>query len=201
MPEGLNSEWSTGLAEDYHIKISTGELGNKLDTPRRKVFHSETCTWVDILNSGGCSSIKVYCAMSNSQQIGTGRYYVGQPPWSRRKKRQLKTRARLCLKDQMQNIMKSGKTSSDVSWIRPRACGSFPLQSWSAVQSLKKTQLRTSNFMLWKINWMRPSDNKATEQSLLSLGSADRQMCSLHKNRFWVVKLAKEKLTFKIGKC
>lgn len=81
-----NSEWSTGLAEDCHIKISTGELGNKTDLVRRKVFHSENCAWVDMLNSGGCSSIKVYRATSNSQKIGTGRYYLWQPPWSRRKK-------------------------------------------------------------------------------------------------------------------
>lgn len=69
-------------------------------------------------------------------------------PGAGEKKWQLKTRERLCLKDQMQNTMKSGKTSSDVSWIRPRECGSFPLQSWSAVQSLKKTQLRMSKFIL-----------------------------------------------------
>lgn len=131
-----NSEWSTGLAEDCHIKISTGELGNKTDLIRRKVFHSENCAWVDMLNSGGCSSIKVYRATSNSQQIGTGRYYLWQPPWSRRKKWLLKTWARSYLKDQIQNTMKSRKTSRDVFWIRPRACGSFPLQSWSAMQSL-----------------------------------------------------------------
>jgi len=42
MPEGLNSERSAGLAEDYHIKIRTGELGHKLSLIRRKVFQFET---------------------------------------------------------------------------------------------------------------------------------------------------------------
>lgn len=33
--------------------------------------------------------------MSNSQQIGIGRYYVGQPPWSRRKKKAVKNSGKI----------------------------------------------------------------------------------------------------------
>lgn len=87
-----------------------------------------------------------------------------------------------CVLDQAQSV-----------WIFPSAelvCNAVPQKNIAQIKQLPTL----------KDKLMRPSDNKATEQSLLSIGSADRQMCSLHKNRFWVAKPAKEILIFKTGK-